>query len=70
MNFTALPTRLIQSAELMPLSVFVAQLRTPYGTNYGLIMAGTLIAVFPVLVLFLLLQRDFIAGLTAGAVKG
>lgn len=68
-NFIS-PQIVIQSADKMPLSVFVAQLRTPYGTNYGLIMAGTLIAVFPVLVLFLLLQRDFIAGLTAGAVKG
>ncbi|MFN3168826.1 MAG: carbohydrate ABC transporter permease [Phycisphaeraceae bacterium] len=68
-NFIA-PQIVIQSAEKLPLSVFVAQLRTPYGTQYGLIMAGTLVAVFPVLVLFLLLQRDFIAGLTAGAVKG
>ncbi|MGB0767279.1 MAG: carbohydrate ABC transporter permease [Phycisphaeraceae bacterium] len=68
-NFIS-PQIVIQSAEKLPLSVFVAQLRTPYGTQYGLIMAGTLVAVFPVLVLFLMLQRDFIAGLTAGAVKG
>ena len=68
-NFIS-PQIVIQSADKLPLSVFVAQLRTPYGTQYGLIMAGTLVAVFPVLVLFLLLQRDFIAGLTAGAVKG
>ena len=68
-NFIS-PQIVIQSADKLPLSVFVAQLRTPYGTQYGLIMAGTLVAVFPVLVLFLMLQRDFIAGLTAGAVKG
>ena len=68
-NFIS-PQIVIQSADKLPLSVFVAQLRTPYGTQYGLIMAGTLVAVLPVLVLFLLLQRDFIAGLTAGAVKG
>ena len=68
-NFIS-PQIVIQSAEKMPLSVFVAQLRGPYDTQYGLIMAGTLVAIFPVLVLFLMLQRDFIAGLTAGAVKG
>jgi ABC-type glycerol-3-phosphate transport system permease component len=68
-NFIS-PQIILQSQEMLPLSVFVAQLRGPYGTEYGLIMAGTLVAVAPVLVLFLLLQRDFIAGLTAGAVKG
>lgn len=68
-NFIS-PQIVIQSADKLPLSVFVAQLRGPYGTSWGMIMAGTLVAVTPVLVLFLLLQRDFIAGLTAGAVKG
>ena len=41
-----------------------------YETQYGVLMAGTLIAVLPVLVLFFVLQRDFIAGLASGAVKG
>lgn len=68
-NFIS-PQIVIQSADKLPLSVFVAQLKGPYGTSWGMIMAGTLIAVTPVLVLFLMLQRDFIAGLTAGAVKG
>jgi ABC-type maltose transport system permease subunit len=33
-------------------------------------MAGTLLAVLPVTILFFVLQRDFISGLTTGAVKG
>jgi ABC-type glycerol-3-phosphate transport system permease component len=41
-----------------------------YQTNYGMLMAGTLIAVLPVAALFFALQRDFIAGLTSGAIKG
>jgi ABC-type glycerol-3-phosphate transport system permease component len=41
-----------------------------YETRYGVLMAGTLIAVLPVLVLFFVLQHDFIAGLTEGAVRG
>ncbi|GDY13355.1 sugar ABC transporter permease [Planctomycetota bacterium] len=39
-------------------------------TNFGLVMAITVIGIAPVLVLFFALQRDFVAGLTSGAVKG
>ncbi len=37
--------------------------------QYGMLMAGTLLSVLPVIVLFLL-QKEFVAGLTAGVVKG
>jgi len=39
-------------------------------TPYGVLMAGTLLSIVPVVVLFFTLQRDFIAGLASGAVKG
>ena len=52
-----------------PLSVAVAQLKGVYYQDYGLQIAGTLLAVAPVLGLFLFLQRDFVSGLTSGAVK-
>jgi len=48
----------------------IAQLRDIYSEDYGLIMAGTIIGISPVMVLFLLLQKEFISGLTSGAVKG
>lgn len=64
------PQIILQTPEKYPLAVAVAQLRGTYYVDYGMIMAGTLVAVAPVLVLFLLLQRDFIAGLTSGSVKG
>lgn len=41
-----------------------------FETQYGVLMAGTLLSIVPVVVLFFVLQRDFIAGLTSGAVKG
>ena len=53
-----------------PVAVAIAQLKGNYYQDYGLQLAATLVSVAPVMVLFLLLQRDFIAGLTAGAVKG
>ena len=64
------PQVVLQSPEMFPLSVAVAQLRGLYYQDYGLQMAGTLVAILPVLALFLLLQREFVSGLTAGAVKG
>lgn len=41
-----------------------------YDTSYGTLMAGTLLSILPVAVLFFVLQRDFISGLASGAVKG
>jgi ABC-type glycerol-3-phosphate transport system permease component len=41
-----------------------------YLTPYGVLMAGTLLSIVPVAALFFILQRDFIAGLASGAVKG
>jgi len=64
------PQIILQSPENFPLAVSIAQLKGLYGTDYGLLMAGTLVSVMPVMLLFIMLQKDFISGLTAGAVKG
>ncbi len=37
--------------------------------EYGVILAGTLVGIAPIILLFLALQREFISGLTLGAVK-
>lgn len=63
------PQIVLQSTGKFPLSVAIAQLKGVYYQDYGLQIAGTLLSVAPVLVLFLFLQRDFISGLTSGAVK-
>jgi ABC-type glycerol-3-phosphate transport system permease component len=41
-----------------------------YEAPLGGIMAGTLLSILPIAILFFILQKDFIAGLTSGAVKG
>lgn len=64
------PQIVLQDDMKYPLSVALANLRSVYGVDFGLIMSGTLISIAPVLCLFLLLQREFIQGLTSGAVKG
>ncbi|HMB95358.1 MAG TPA: carbohydrate ABC transporter permease [Tepidisphaeraceae bacterium] len=41
-----------------------------FETQYGILMAGTLLSILPVVILFFILQKDFIAGLASGAIKG
>ena len=41
-----------------------------YGIRYGELMASSVLISLPVIAIFFLLQRQFVAGLTAGAVKG
>lgn len=41
-----------------------------YTISYGALMAGSVVISIPIMVVFIFLQRYFIAGLTAGAVKG
>jgi ABC-type glycerol-3-phosphate transport system permease component len=64
------PQVILQDESKFPLSVAIAQLRGIYNTDYGMISAGTIVSIAPVMVIFLLLQKEFIAGLTSGAVKG
>jgi ABC-type glycerol-3-phosphate transport system permease component len=64
------PQVVLQSPSKFPLAVAVANLKSTYYQDYGLLMAGAVVSIVPVLVLFLALQRDFISGLTSGAVKG
>lgn len=48
------------------LKMFISQ----YSAEYGLIMAASVLSLIPVLVVFLALQKYFVAGITTGAVKG
>ena len=56
--------------EPAPLQVGLTFLQNNDGvTNWGPVMAGTVLTILPVLLLFLVLQRQMIKGLTSGAVK-
>jgi multiple sugar transport system permease protein/raffinose/stachyose/melibiose transport system permease protein len=41
-----------------------------YGIRYGELMASSVLISLPVVLVFMILQRQFVSGLTAGAVKG
>lgn len=64
------PQIILHHKELFTLPIALNQLRGAYDNESGMLMAGTLVSVVPVVVLFLALQKEFMAGLTAGAVKG
>ncbi len=52
------------------LPIAIANFHGTHASDWGLVFAGSLIAIVPVLIVFVLLQKYFIKGLTAGAVKG
>ena len=59
-----------QDLYTLPVSLVNLQLGA-YGTvNYGFLSAGAVIAMIPCVILFVALQRYYVAGLAAGAVKG
>lgn len=66
------PQIVLQDPNLYTLPIGLANLiGLPTDTTpYGMLMAGTLLSILPVVMLFFILQRDFIAGLASGAVKG
>jgi cellobiose transport system permease protein len=51
------------------LQITLSQLNGIYNTDYAMVMAGTLMATLPLLVLFLLVSRQFISDIAAGAFK-
>jgi ABC-type glycerol-3-phosphate transport system permease component len=64
------PQLIFQSQEHFTLPMAINTMQGTYRTEYGLIMTATLLSIVPVAALFLLLQKEFISGLTSGAVKG
>ncbi|MEO5957604.1 MAG: carbohydrate ABC transporter permease [Opitutaceae bacterium] len=64
------PQIFLHTAYKLPAPVILAQYMTQFAEDYGVFLSGTFLAILPIAVLFLALQREFIAGLTSGAVKG
>jgi len=52
------------------LMAWLLQNQTSRGTFWGPLMAGSILAALPVVIFFLIIQRNIATGLTAGAVKG
>ncbi|MCQ8188018.1 carbohydrate ABC transporter permease [Streptomyces rugosispiralis] len=60
----------ISDGDKLPITSALNNLRGQFFTDYNLLAAGSVIVALPTVLVFLLLQRHFIAGLTLGASKG
>lgn len=64
------PRLVVSSDAMFTLPVGLAQLQMRNTSNWGQIMAGTTLTSLPMIAIFLFMQKQFIEGMTAGAVKG
>jgi len=64
------PLIVLRTTDKFTLPIALATLLTPYGNNYDVLIAGSVLTILRILILFVMFQRYFIEGLTAGAVKG
>lgn len=60
----------LRSKEQFTITRLLNELTSMEGTNYGLMAAAVTLVVLPVLVVYIILQKHIIKGMTAGAVKG
>lgn len=60
----------LQKPELRTISTALYTFTGPYGSKYNYICAGVLITIIPLLIFFLIFQKQVYSGMAAGAVKG
>lgn len=61
--------RLVLTADTQTLPLSTYLFYGQYSTEYGQAMAGLLLAVLPIIIFYLILQKQFISGISSGAVK-
>lgn len=68
-NDFLLPSLVLTDKKLLTLPLSTYSFYGTYSADYGTIMAGLLLCVLPILVLYVVLQKQIIGGVVAGAVK-
>ncbi|MBW3092136.1 carbohydrate ABC transporter permease [Bifidobacterium sp. 82T10] len=69
-NDYLLPSLVLGERELYTIPIATQIFYGTYSNDIGLIMAALLLAMLPILILYLFLQRFIVEGVTSGAVKG
>jgi len=64
------PLIICQTRDMYTLPVALAQFQELYGVQWTLLMAGSVIMLIPMLIVFIVGQRYFVEGIRVGAVKG
>lgn len=68
-NDFLLPSLVLTDKELLTLPLSTYSFYGTYSADYGTIMVGLLLCVVPILILYVVLQKQIINGVVAGAVK-
>lgn len=68
-NDFLLPSLVLTDKKLLTLPLSTYSFYGTYSADYGTIMAGLLLCVLPILILYVILQKQIIGGVVAGAVK-
>ena len=63
------PLIILRDEAKYTLPIGLANLVGIYRQDYGILMAGTLLSLMPIVILFLAMQREFVQGITLGGVK-
>ncbi|MCI1135954.1 carbohydrate ABC transporter permease [Enterococcus gallinarum] len=63
------PMIVLNADEMKTIQVGLAAFQYNYNTNYGSLMAGTILATLPVLVLFIFAQRNYVQGMADAGIK-
>ena len=69
-NDYLLPSLVLKKKNLYTIPIATQAFYGTYSTDIGLIMAALLLAMLPILILYVFLQRYIVEGVTSGAVKG
>jgi ABC-type glycerol-3-phosphate transport system permease component len=69
-NAFFMPNVFLHSQDKLTLPIILNLYIGQYTNDYGVFLAGTALAILPPAILFFALQKEFIGGLTSGAVKG
>lgn len=64
------PLIIASSEKMYTLPVAIANLGGQYQTDYGLQMAGAVVVIVPIIIVFLFAQKYFIKGITLSGLKG
>jgi raffinose/stachyose/melibiose transport system permease protein len=69
-NDYLLPSLVLTDKAIYTIPIATQQFYGTYSTDIGLVMAALVLAMMPILILYLFLQKYIVAGVTSGAVKG
>ena len=64
------PLLMLTDRNKMTLPIALSTLNGQYSTEYNVLMAGSLISMIPIIIIYIAAQKQFKAGLMAGGIKG